>query len=196
MKLNRHTVGALAATGAVLVGAGTALAASQDAGDRGARCDARIAKVAERRGVTVEQLTADVKAHLVARIDVAEKAGRISSERAARLRDRVAQGSLCGSRQHVAARVAVGGMLVSAARFLELDRRELRAQLPGTSLAALAQKQGKSVSALKAALVAPAAQRLAKAVADGKVTQARADAVLERLGTAAERLASHVFPNV
>ena len=194
MRPNRHMVGALAATAAVLVGAGAALAASPDTADRSSRCEARVARIAERRGVTVEQLTADVKARLLARIDAAEKAGRISSERAAKLRERVTEGSLCGARHHAHARVALHAMLRAAGGFLGLDREELREQLPGTSLAALAAKQGKSVAALEAAMVAPAKQRLAKAVADGKLTQARADAVLERLENAAHRLANHVFP--
>jgi len=194
MRPNRHTVGALAATAAVLVGAGAALAASPGTADRSSRCEARVARIAERRGVTVEQLTTDVKARLLARIDAAEKAGRISSERAAKLRERVTEGSLCGARHHAHARVALHGMLRAAAGFLGLDREELREQLPGTSLAALAEKQGKSVSALEAAMVAPAKQRLAQAVADGKLTQARADAVLERLEDAADRLAKHGFP--
>jgi hypothetical protein len=194
MRPNRHMVGALAATAAVLVGAGAALAASPDTADRSSRCEARVARIAERRGVTLEQLTADVKARLLARIDAAEKAGRISSERAAKLRERVTEGNLCGARHHAHARVALHGMLRAAGGFLGLDREELREQLPGTSLAALAEKQGKSVAALEAAMVAPAKQRLAKAVADGKLTQARADAVLERLENAAHRLANHVFP--
>jgi hypothetical protein len=194
MRPNRHTVGALAATAAVLVGAGAALAASPGTADRSSRCEARVARMAERRGVTLEQLTTDVKARLLARIDAAENAGRISSERAAKLRERVTEGSLCGARHHAHARVALHGMLRAAAGFLGLDREELREQLPGTSLAALAEKQGKSVSALEAAMVAPAKQRLAQAVADGKLTQARADAVLERLEDAADRLANHVFP--
>lgn len=194
MKPNRLTLGALAATAAVLLGAGAALAASTGTADRSARCDARIARIAERRGVTVEQLTAQVRARLLARIDAAEEAGRISSERAAALRERIADATLCGRAQHVRARVAAHGLLRPAARFLGLDRAELRAQLPGTSLAGLAQKQGKSVSALEAAMVAPAKQRLARAVTAGKLTQARADTALERLERAAHRLATHVFP--
>ena len=194
MRPNRHTVGALAATAAVLVGAGAALAASPGTADRTSRCEARAARIAEQRGVTVEQLTTDVKARLLARIDAAEKAGRISSERAAKLRERVTEGSLCGARHHAHARVALHGMFRAAAGFLGLDREELREQLPGTSLAALAEKQGKSVSALETAMVAPAKQRLAQAVSDGKLTQARADAVLERLEDAADRLAKHGFP--
>ncbi len=193
MRLNRHTVGAFAATAALLVGGGAALAAPEGDGDRGARCEALLAKIAEQRGVTVEQLTADVKARLLARIDAAEKAGRASPERATKLRERVAQASLCRARHHVKARFVPRGMLRAAAEFLGLDREELRAQLPGTSLAALAESQGKRVSALEAAMVAPAEHRLAKAAASGRITPVRARAVLDRLEQAADRLAKHVF---
>ena len=75
MRLNRHAAAALAGSALLLVGGGAALAAA-GGGDRGTRCDERLAKIAERRGVTVEQLQADVKARLLARIDAAEKAGR------------------------------------------------------------------------------------------------------------------------
>jgi hypothetical protein len=193
MEVNRHTIGALAAAGLLLAGGGTALAASSGDGDRGARCEQRLAKVAERRGVTVEQLQADITSRLLARIDAAEEAGRLSSERAAALRKRVSEGSLCRSRTHARARVAAFGMLRAAAAFLDLDRVELREQLPGTSLAALAEKQRKSVTELKAAMVAPAKARLAKAVAGGKITQARADTAAKRLDALAERLATKVF---
>ncbi len=192
MRLNRHATGALAAAAMLLVGGGAALAAAGD-GERGARCEERLARAAEKRGVSVEQLTADVKARLLARIEAAEKAGRISSERAAKLRERVTEASLCGARKHVRARLAARGMVRAAAEFLDLDRAELRAQLPGNSLAGLAEKQGKSVAALKTAMVAPAKERLARAVAGGKVTQARADTALGRLEQLADRLANRVF---
>jgi hypothetical protein len=86
-------------------------------------------------------------------------------------------------------------MVRAAAGFLKLDRAELRAQLPGSSLAAIAQKQGKTLSALEAAMVAPAKARLARAVSNEKLTQARADAASKRLETAAARLATKVFPS-
>ncbi len=85
-------------------------------------------------------------------------------------------------------------MLGAAARFLELDRKELRAQLPGTSLAALAAKQGKSVEALEQAMLARAKARLAKAVQAGRFSQARADRVLDRLERFVDRLAARTFP--
>jgi hypothetical protein len=192
MRLNRHAVGALVASALLLTGGGAALAASGD-GDRGARCEERLAKAAENRGVSVEQLKADIEARVLARIDAAEKAGRISPERAAKLRERVDQGSLCGARKQARARIAAHGMLKAAAEFLGLDRTELRAQLPGNSLAGLAEKQGKTATGLKAAMVAPGKARLAKVVADGKITQARADLAAKRLDALAERLATKVF---
>ena len=192
MRLNRHAVGVFAASATLLVGGGSALAASTE-GDRGGMCEQRLAKVAESRGVSVEQLQADIKARLLARIDAAEKAGKVSPERAARLQERVSAGSLCGARRHVSARIAAHSMLRAAAGFLDLDREQLRAQLPGTSLAALAQQQGKSASALEAAMVAPAKARLAKAVSDKKLSQDRASQILAKLEQSAERLATHVF---
>ena len=192
MRLNRHAVGVFAASATLLVGGGAALAASGD-GDRGNMCEQRLAKIAENRGVSVEQLQADIKARLLARINAAEKSGRISSERATRLRARVSEGSLCGARNHVRARIAARSMLRAAADFLGLNRAQLRAQLPGTSLAGLAEKQGKSASALEAAMVAPAKARLAKAVEDKKLSQDRADEILAKLEKSAERLATHVF---
>jgi len=170
MRTNRTALGALAVSALLLVGGGAAVAA---AGDRapGARCEAR----------------------LLARIDAAQKAGRISSDRAARLRQRVSEGRVCTVRHHLGARIARHSMLKAAANFLGLDRGELREQLPGTSLAGLAEKQGKSVEALEAAMLAPAKGRLSKAVADERISQGRADMVLDRLATLAERLATRKF---
>lgn len=190
MRFDRYTVGALVGASALLVGGGTALAGN---GKGQERCDAMLAKVAEKKGVSVEKLEADIQAKLLARIEAAEKAGKISPERAAALKQRVAEGNLCRAghvRQHQAAR----GMMGAAAKFLGLDRAQLRAQLPGNSLAGLALKQGKSVDALKAAMVAPAKERLAKAVASGKITKERADAALAKLEALAGKLAEKVFP--
>ena len=191
--MNRTTVAALAGTAALLVGGGTALAGRDD-GSQSARCQERLAKIAEHRGVSVAQLEAEIKARLLARVDAAEKAGRISSERAAALRERIEEGSLCAGGRHGKVRHGVRGMFRAAADFLGLTPIELRAQLPGTSLAALAQKQGMSVDALKAAMLAPAKAKLAKAVESGRITQARADQALEKLENLVDRLVQRQFP--
>lgn len=192
MKINRYAAAVLAGAGALLIGGGIAVAGPGD-GDRGARCDERLAKIAEERGVSVEQLEANIEARLLARIDAAEKAGRISSERAAKLRERISEGNLCQGARHARGRIAARGMMRAAAEFLGLDHEELHEQLPGNSLADLAKKQVKSVDALKAAMVAPAKERLAKAVAEGRIKQAQADEVLEKLEMLADKLASKTF---
>jgi hypothetical protein len=192
MKVDRKAIAALVGGAALVAGGGTAYAAQGD-GDRAARCEALLAKIAERRGVSVEQLQADLSARLSARVDAALAAGRISPERAARLKERIAQGVLCKSAA-VKVTIARHGALRAAAKYLELTPKQLRVQLPGTSLAALAQKQSKSVDGLKAAMLAPAKARLAKAVAAGRIPQTRADQALERLAKLVDRLAVRTFP--
>jgi len=194
MRLDRRAAGALVAGALLLAGGGAAFAAS-GGGKAAATCDQRLAKAAEARGVSVEQLKSDIEARLLARIDAAEKAGRLSSERATKLRDRVTEGTLCGARRHLRARAVTHHMLHAAAAFLGLDREQLRAELPGTSLAALAAKQGKTTAQLETAMLARAKARLAKAVADAKLTQAQADTVLARFGKLADRLATTAFPS-
>jgi hypothetical protein len=193
MKMKRHGLGALVGAAAVFVGGGAALAGNGDA--RGSTCADRLAKIAQNRGIDATQLRAQVQARLLARIAAAEKAGKLSPERAARLRQRVNAGNVCRAlANHRRVHVAGHRMVRAAAAFLGLDRKELRAQLPGTSLAALAAKQGKSTQALEDAMLAPAKARLAKAVANGRLSQAQATKVLERLQKRADTLANRVFP--
>jgi hypothetical protein len=193
MRFDRYTIAAVAGTATLLAGGGTALAGKSGDGERGARCEARLAKIAERRGVTVEQLTADIKASLLARVTTALEAGTITSEQAAKLRQRIAGASLCRRLHRHAVRHAARGMLAAAADYIGLSKAELRQQLPGTSLSALAQKQGKSIEGLKAAMLSPAKERLAKAVETKRITQARADERLERLEKLVDRLVVRTF---
>jgi len=188
-------------TGAALLvaGGGTALA-QQGTGDRAAKCQERLAKLAEKRGTTVAELEAGAKARMTARIDRALAAGRITTEQAATLKQRVAQAQACAAPAALKAKVlkaklAQGGMLRAAVKYLGLTPTELRKQLPGSSLAAIATAQGKSVDGLEAAMLAPAKARLAKAVASDRITQARADQALERLEALVERLVTFTFPS-
>ena len=192
MRLDRKALAALVGGTALLAGGGTALAAQGD-GDRAARCQALMAKIAERRGVSVEQLQASIAARLTARVDAALAAGRISPERAARLKERISQGVLCKGAV-VKVKLARHGALRAAARYLGLTPAQLKAELPGMSLAALAAEQGKSVDGLKAAMLAPATARIARLVDAGRIPQARADLALERLAKLVDRLVAKTFP--
>ena len=198
MKRNRGLVAALAGSAVLLVGGGTAaLADGGGQSQHQARCDMRLAKIAQKRGVTTDQLEAQIKARLLARVDALLKAGKISSDRAAALEKRISDATvICpgAHARHPLARHAVRRMLKAAADFLGLDRPALRAQLPGRSLTALAAGQGKSQADLEAAMLAPAKARLAKAVDAKRLTQARADAIQARLTTLADKLATKTFP--
>jgi hypothetical protein len=91
-------------------------------------------------------------------------------------------------------RHGIRGLLGSAADYLDLTRAELRAQLPGTSLATLTQNQGKTVAGLKAAMLAPAKARLARAAESGRITQARASKRLAKFENLVDRLVAKTFP--
>jgi hypothetical protein len=193
MTLNRYGIAALAGVAALVVGGGGTALASKGDGDKASRCQARVARIAERRGITVEQLEANAKARLLARVDAALSAGRITSDQAVRLRDRIENATLCSGALRHEVRHGVHQVLVAAADYLGLTPKELREELRGTSLAALATKQGKTVSGLEAAMLAPAKDRLAKAVAGKKITQAQADQRLERLQKLVDRLVNKTF---
>jgi hypothetical protein len=193
MAPNRITLTALVAGTALLVaGAGSALAA-KGSGDRSAKCQERLAKFAEKRGMSAAQLEAQVKARMNARIDAALASGKITAAQATKLKERVASAQACKA-PALKAHLAKGGMLRAASQYLGLTPAQLRQQLPGTSLAAIAQKQGKTAAGLKSAMLAPAKAKLAKAVENGRITQARADQALERLEVLVDRLVSFTFP--
>lgn len=195
MNVNRSLVVAVLGIVALLASAGAALAATAAGqGDRAGRCDARLAKAAERRGIAVEQLEARIEARMLARVDAALRAGRISPERAAALRERISAREFCARAPLVRIVLANRPLLRAAAGYLDLRPGELRAQLPGTSLAALAQARGKSLDGLEAAMLAPAQARLARAVAAGRLAQARADRMLSRFERRIDRLVQRIFP--
>ena len=205
MKLKRNAIAALAVVAAVAVG-GSSSALAQGSGqgsDRGRgdgqRCEKLIERIAQRMGVSTDQAKAALKARIFARIDEAVKNGRMSQERAAALKAKI-DADLCaalgGMAQRKMEQRAALGMLRAAGAYLELSKAELRAQLPGTSLAALAVKQGqgKTAAGLKAAMVAPGKAKLDKALADGKIDATRHAAALEKLTKLADRLAEKVWP--
>ena len=199
MRRNRGFVAALTGSAVLLVGGGTAALAADGGGhpQHQAHCDMRLAKVAQKRGVTPDQLEAQVKARLLARVETLLKAGKISPDRAAALEKRISDAVvICpgAHARHPLARLGVHGMLKAAAGFLGLDGKALRAQLPGTSLTVLAGSQGKSQADLEAAMLAPAKARLAKAVGARHLTQSRADQALARLTKLADTLATKTFP--
>ena len=86
-------------------------------------------------------------------------------------------------------RIAKARPHAPVATYLGMTREQLRAELrSGKSLAQIAKEKGKSVDGLVAAMLAPVKARLAKAVENGRLTKARADAILTRLTEGATKL--------
>ncbi len=86
-----------------------------------------------------------------------------------------------------------GGLLKVAVQYIDIDRKALRQELPGHSLAQVAVAHGKTVAGLEAAMLAAAKERLDKAVAATELTQAQEDAVLAKLPARIDKLVNHVF---
>ena len=203
MTTTRTAMMTLAVAGALLYGGGAALAddghGQGSATARQERCQRLVERIAERQGITVEQLEAKLRQRALDGIETALKAGRITGQQAAKLRQRVNEWKLCDGSltrrhgSHVQA-AAVGSMLAGAAHYLGLTRDQLRQQLTaGKSLEQIAAGKSLSVTGLKDAMLAKIKARLDKAVADGKLTDARRDALLERYGKLADWLLEKSF---
>jgi hypothetical protein len=163
-----------------------------------------VDEVAKNLGVTPEKLRAAFKAALVARVDAAVKAGRLTPEQAAKLKERIEKGNGLGlgARKGFAAkRKAFGNRLGKVARgkgpaatYLGMTREALFAELTkGKSLAQVAREKGKTVDGLVDAMVKPFADRLAKAVEAKRLTKQRADEILKRFTDATEKLVQRQF---
>jgi DNA-binding phage protein len=177
---------AAAAAAVSLVGTSAALA------DDGPKQPALIDAVAAKLGLTPAQVQAAFKAVLVERIDARVAAGKLTPEQAAKLKERIAnaKGLGLGARGAFAKKakgfkqgvIAKAKGLGPVATLLKMTREEVRAELKaGKSLAEIAAAKGVSKTDLIAAMSAPAKERLAKAVAAGKLTQTRADELAARL---------------
>lgn len=161
-----------------------------------AYCDVFIDALASELGVTRDELAAAGRTAATAAIDAAVEAGDLSEERAAALRERIADadGDGCGwfghrlgrafghGFGHGFARGLLGGTVFEAAAdALGLDSADLIGELRDAgSLEALAAAQGVSYDEVKTSVLASVQADLDAAVEEG-LAQERADAVVERL---------------
>jgi 3',5'-cyclic AMP phosphodiesterase CpdA len=197
---------ALGAAGALITAAivggtliGSALAVDEDAptvSAAGAHCETFMDTFAAELGTTRDGLVAAGQVAANAAIDAAVAAGDLTEERAAAMRERVAEydGEGChwfgpghrggpgrGAADFVRGFVGAG-KFDAAAEALGLNEAELMAGLrEAGGLEALAEAQGASYDEVTAAVLADVETDLDAAVTAGNLTQERADAVLERV---------------
>lgn len=159
--------------------------------------------VAARLGTTPEKLRAAFTDALAARIDAAVKAGKLTDEQGAKLKERLAnakglglrlRGRLAGKHPRLAHRIHVRAhRLGPVAEYLGLTPQELRTELrTGKSLAQIAGAHGKTADGLVEAILDRAKARLDKAVDKGRLTRERADQILARLTDGVEKAVQRV----
>jgi pyrroline-5-carboxylate reductase len=148
--------------------------------------------VAARLGITADTLREAFKDALDARVDAAVKAGRLTPEQGAKLKERIANakglGRLAFHRAIRHHRGLVRGIQHRAhapgviAKYIGIPPKELRSELrSGKSLAQIATAHGKTEDGLVNATLAPVKSRLDRAVQNKRLTQQRADEILARL---------------
>ncbi len=147
-----------------------------------------VGRLAENLGISQEELEQAIRQTAVDLVDEAVAEGRISEEKASKMRERIESGEgLFGGFGHGFRKgFAFGhgfGHLGAAsdalADFLGISVDDLRAALAdGQSLAQIGEAQGVSTEKLTAFLLGELEARLAEAVESGKITQERADEIL------------------
>jgi hypothetical protein len=148
--------------------------------------------LAARLGISADRLREAFTATLAARIDAAVAAGKLTPEQGAKLKERIAnaKGLRLGAwrgfahrhHAHVARIAARANGSGPVATYLGMTREQLRAELRnGKSLAQIATEKGKTVAGLQAAILAPVKAALARAVANHRLAQQRADEILVRV---------------
>jgi 3-hydroxyacyl-CoA dehydrogenase len=177
---SKRVLAGVAATLALAVGGGVGFAATRSGSDPAASESpaAFLADVAERLGIESEKLEAAIEAEALERLDAAVAAGRVTEEEAAKIRERIESGDVPFLGRHHRHAPVLNG----AAEYIGVTPAKLREELKGgKTLAEAAEAHGKTAEGLVEALLADAKEHLDQAVADGKLTQAQEDGMLERL---------------
>lgn len=182
---------ALATAAALGIGA-VALAQEPTPGlgvEQGAPRGNFLQRVAERLGITLEQLQSAIQSTALDAVDEAEAEGRITPEQADKARERIESGqNLRGffERRHERREhrrdLVHKGIVESAAEAMGMTFEALKTELQaGDSIADVAAERGVSIDVVKDAITADAEARLDDAVANGRITQERAAELLSKL---------------
>ena len=161
--------------------------------DAQAYCETFLDTFASELGVSTDELAPAAKAAAIAAINAAVEAGDLTQDVADRMIEHVNawDGEGCrwigfkvGHWAGHAARVDfLSGMWEAAANALNMTPAELREALADSTLQEVADDRGVELADVTAAALASAKTDLDAAVADGTITQERADAIYERVET-------------
>lgn len=147
-----------------------------------------LGKVAEKLGVSQEQLETAIQEVQLETIDEAVAEGRITEEQADKLRERSEDGVRLFPRRPQQHRGA-GLIVESAALVLGMEKPELAEQLKdGSSLAEVAGTEGMRVEEFTAALLSEIQTQIDQMVADGKLTAEQAEQLSQKIEESIDRI--------
>ena len=152
----------------------------------GALCTRFQEGVASELGVSVEAVQDAFKASALDMLDEAVEAGKVDPDKAVQLRERIEEGNGCWHPHPRASQPGVWlvkGLVVHAAtETLDMTPRELVGELRACqSLTQVAETQGVERDDLKTGILSDAEKHLEQAAANGRITEERADEVLQKL---------------
>jgi polyhydroxyalkanoate synthesis regulator phasin len=186
---------AVAVLGLATVAIGGAITSAQE-GD--GPIGTLLAKVADKLGVSEEELQTAFDEVRDETIDEKVAEGLLTEEQAERLRERAAEGGLLFPRpsgegrfhpRQGACQRGTGLVIEAAAQVLDMPKEELVEELKdGNSLAKVAEAQGMSVEEFEAALLEQVNVQLDEMVADGTITQEQADRILQGIEDRIDRV--------
>jgi len=183
----------LAAVAALGVGLIAVAAAGAQEGDDGPVPNF-LGRVAEKLGITEDELTAAVKDVRLEIVDERLAAGEITEEEAAAIRERVESGEAGlhpggpGPRH-----CRVGGHLVAlTARVLGIEAQDVMVGLQqGKSFVEIAEENGMGAAEYKAALIGAVEAKLAELVEQGRITEEQAREKLARFTEYLDKIINH-----
>lgn len=198
----RTKLAAGAGAALAVVGAGGAVAANQLSPSE--ESNAVLEDAAKQLGVDPAKLSDALRQALENRIDAAVKAGRLTDDQGAAMKQRIEAddfplfgGPGPGSRGFGHGGPGHRGFrdLDAAATFLGVEEDALRERLRnGATLADVAKDGGKSVDELVSAIVAATTKRLDESVAAGRVTKAQRDEIVSGLKERTTAIVNGDFP--
>ena len=161
-----------------------------------------LGKLAANLNISLDQLKSAIKATELQIVDELLADGTITQEQADKITEKINSseglglGKLLGRRQHEGQqgqerfrKAARREIIQSAAGAIGIEPKDLVAELKdGKSIADVAAEHSVALDDVKAQITADATARLAELVAAGKLTQERADAMLQKLADNLDRI--------
>ena len=175
-------LGIVVLAGVMLAGTVVGIVAAQTDGDPARPVSNFLSRLAENLGISPEELTATVQQTQLELVDERVAAGDLTEEEATRIRERIesGEGRLFGGGHGRRHGPGHGMHVEQIAEFLGLTSQDvIMAKQDGQSLAQIAEANGVSAAELAAFLLSQIEERVAAALAEGKIDQARADELLQ-----------------